>query len=356
MRSNMEIDSSSLPGIMRDVLAGYVLQKRQSGTEVCIELVQLWDHVLIRENEDDALKILSEAFAYHFSKPAEWTQGKSTFTTRLCDSLHIKSEMSDSLSVLLNTAVGALLPEVRLSSPAPGLSNAFTLVRPVPTSLAFWSRFATRCAKRTKILSLFTDVPSLVKNLSSFSPPCASSQDGHMLHSILELLLMLEDRGRAHDEAMAAIESFLQPLRRQLEQLFGDETFANASCADLKALNSMLSPLTIIESMLFKEHLYGKPRLPLLLETHVTRWAKSFQIIEAEAPFLDALQRDVSGIPALVTTLEGESKFRASKSDAMLESSRTMEARATRVHEWLHEVSVVCSTELLQPVTPPSAL
>ena len=118
----------------------------------------------------------------------------------------------------------------------------------------------------------------------------------------------------------------------------------------------MLSPLTIIESMLFKEHLYGKPRLPLLLETHVTRWAKSFQIIEAEAPFLDALQRDVSCIPALVTTLEGESKFRASKSDAMLESSRTMEARATRVHEWLHEVSVVCSTELLQPVTPPSAL
>ena len=336
MHTDMAVEASSLPGIVRDMLAGYFLHQRQRGAEVCFELIRLWDQPLVNDNVDDALRILTETFSHLFSKAPEWTEIKSTFATQLCESLSTQAAMSDSLSALLNTAVGVLLPEVRLAAPVPGLSQAFKVTRPTPTSLAFWARFATRCAKRTKFVSLFTDLPSLVKSLPNLSAP---QQKGYMLRTYLELLLMLEDRGQSHEEATAVVNEVLQPLRKQLEQLLSEATFGKASCADLHQISGTLSTLTGVESMLFEARLHGEPKLPKLLEAHLNRWAVSFKVLEEEAPFLDALQRDMSGIPKLVGKLNDDSKFRTSKADAMHESSSTMQARAMIVHDWLKEVS-----------------
>ena len=57
--------------------------------------------------------------------------------------------------------------------------------------------------------------------------------------------------------------------------------------------------------------------------------------MQAELPFLDALQRDGSGVPQLVAQLEREAVFRATKQEAQHESSTTMEARAKAVRDWL---------------------
>ena len=57
--------------------------------------------------------------------------------------------------------------------------------------------------------------------------------------------------------------------------------------------------------------------------------------MQAELPFLEALQRDGSGVPQLVTQLESEALFRATEQEAQRESSTTMEARAKAVQDWL---------------------
>ena len=57
--------------------------------------------------------------------------------------------------------------------------------------------------------------------------------------------------------------------------------------------------------------------------------------MQAELPFLDAMQRDVNGVPHLVAQLESEAVFRATKQEAQRESSTTMEARSKAVQDWL---------------------
>eukprot|EP00966_Prymnesium_polylepis_P197451 4575564-Prymnesium_polylepis.1 len=308
MESDVRVESG--PDVLSTLLEVYCDPRTGSGADACLELVAAWTTPLLQEQTEITLSLLSRVLSQLFpgSSSSTWSQMKSTFAKELCDALS-KHEASDSLSRLLKIAVDALLPNVRFSDQAPGLQTAFTRASS-PMAVAFWIRLILRCAKRTKMLSHFDELDSLVAVLPGWH---VAQPKQHMLFAFLSLLDALSRR--QHTEAGVIIDTFTQ-LQKKSTSLFSDASVGNASMHTVQTLSASMSTLNMIETVLFPP-LKVSPTWEPIVAAHQSKWSASFTIIEREVAFLDALQRDVSGIPQLVAALERQSVFRASREQAM---------------------------------------
>ena len=210
-------------------------------------------------------------------------------------------------------------------------------------AMTFWARVAMRIAKCTKLLSHFKDAASLLKSLPGWRATSSKPKE-HMLYAFLQLIATLERYNQASqgDAASSVMTKILEPLRKQATELFSPKTLGSTSSAELLQLQMQSATLDIIERELFnqrlyrlswqsdiREHLHRRASELRDRTAHdgadvvpsFGRWQKAFNFVQAELPFLEALQRDGSGVPQLVTQLESEALFRATEQEAKRESS-----------------------------------
>ena len=181
-----------------------------------------------------------------------------------------KHELSESLSEVLDDAVAVLLPNVNLSDPAPSLSSAFDMARSA-MAMTFCARIALRIAKRTKLLSHFEDIASLLQGLPRWR---ASSPKAHMLYAFLQLLRVLEryDQATPGSVAGTVVADILDPLKTKAGELFGQATLGNTSFAELRLLQNDSAILDILEPALFDPRFFNTS-WQSDIRGHVTRCA-----------------------------------------------------------------------------------
>ena len=144
-------------------------------------------------------------------------------------------------------------------------------------------------------------MPSLLKAISgwravgagaSHAPrPPSSSQDARGRNRTVE----------SQDASIVAVD-ILKLLREKLTHLFSEGTISGTSSAELTQLTHDFATLKMIEKELFPPPVY-EPTWTKLITEHLHQWQTAFDAIEKEVPFLDALQRDTSGVPSLVAKL-----------------------------------------------------
>ena len=261
--------------------------------------------------------------------------------------------MTDPLSEVFEAVVVTLLPNANFSGPAPLLLQALHGADGA-MAMTFWARFATRVAKRTKLLSHFENVASLLKSLPGWRAASSVRPNEHMLYAFLQVLQTLERNASRNDASDSVVKDILEPLRKKAEELFSEKMLGSTSCAQLLQLREQSATLDTIEPGVFNprfasswqpdisQHLtrcaaamHACTRPTSDAVAPLCRWQTAFDLVQAELPFLDALQRDGSGVPQLVAQLESEAVFRATKQEAQHESSTTMVARAKAVQDWL---------------------
>lgn len=170
-----------------------------------------------------------------------------------------KHELTESLSEVLDNAVVALLPSVSFSDPALSLRSAFAeALSHGSMAITFWAGFAKRIEKKSKMLSHFEDMASLLKNLPNWRASSPSPKE-HMLYAFLQLLTALE---RCNQMSLSGITGsvvteILEPLRKKADKLLSQNTLGSTSYAELLQLRKQSVTLDIIESMLFNQHLYN---------------------------------------------------------------------------------------------------
>ena len=164
--------------------------------------------------------------------------------------------MSESLSDVVNIAVAALLPKPDFSELAPGLRSCVEEADRVglsPIALVFWERFAMRVAKRTKLLSHFENVTSLLKSLPGWRAASSARPSEHMLYAFLQVLQTLERNASRNNASDSAVKDILEPLRKKAEELFSEKMLGSTSFAQLLQLREQSATLDPIEFGLFNQ-------------------------------------------------------------------------------------------------------
>lgn len=331
VRTNMDSNGLlSFALVIKDLLTVHCAHDVQS----CSQLIRELGEPLFKESEhaEIALAILPKALATHFQLD-EWSASKSDFCEQICSALSQHGTLTTSLSAAVDVAINALIGKESHIGRAPGLLAAVSRAQ---TSMAvtFWARWAVRTGRRTKALSHFSSIASLLAVLPSWS---AGNPKQGFFCEYLRCLTALARKSsiREKDEATGlAMEELTEALRASARDLLRPQALGDTSHAHLLQLRHRLDTLKAIESALYGVPVGGSVWEAGIVD-HLKKWQDAHQELQSEHCFLDALQRDVSGVPMLVAELERETAFRASREEAMTIGSSLMLARAKTVRDWL---------------------
>jgi hypothetical protein len=219
--------------------------------------------------------------------------------------------------------VTKLLNEVRLGAPSKSLD--VKLMEASPVQKAFWARCASYCAEQSKLLSHFSDLPSLVQALQSWDLGTKATES--LLGGWLVLARKLKNKCAGDVEADVVVATYLLPLQEAYTQLFfSDATWSNASYAQLECLWQNGAFFRLLD-----DH---TGRLALIKSRIETRRAEVGAFVEAmqsKRPFLNALR---GFIPTLVCALNSEARFDADEAEVVQESGLVLEERCAAVKQF----------------------
>jgi len=250
-----------------------------------------------------------------------WNQDRTLFCRQVCETFN-RLDSSEAVRSATEKLVVSLLPNVKLADPAAGLSDVWRHATSSP-SKSFLVRLCTRCATRSKLLTSFESLDSLLEALDEWRlvDPQAS-----LLAAWIDLTRKLVAEPSS-DEARALQSDYLRPLLRKCEDMFSADAIDRTRVELLRRCNGHRPALEYLERVCATSKQWFAR-----LEQSMQKWQTAIDSLQYHCPCLVTLQ---PYLPSLVATLEHESRFRATPSEAEGQSCETLQQRAHAVATWL---------------------
>ena len=157
-----KIDSGVASPSCGDFIVAHITANQQLGI---LDGLSMLNEPVVQLCIDEVIDCLSSSLPGCF-QGANWNRDRTSFCQQVCETFN-RLVPNEAVRSATEKLVVSLLPNVRLADPAAGLSTVWRHATSLP-SYNFLVRLCTRCATRSKLLTSFDSLDSLLDALDEW--------------------------------------------------------------------------------------------------------------------------------------------------------------------------------------------